>query len=315
MENMNCKTANGLDLVDWLEKLGYTPQKIRGNDYWYLSPLRDEKTASFKVNRQKNIWYDHGMGKGGTLVDFGKLYYRCSVKQLLVRLNDTKTLDISFHPPAPFLAGEKKEETINGNGKIEIISDNEITNPALKDYLQSRQIPLIIARKYCREVCFELYDKKHLAIGFKNPGGGYELRNRYFKGSSTPKEPRLIQQQNNAKSIAVFEGFFSFLSYETLKDLRNKKNLSLPKQQADSLVLNSLSFFEKSRELMEKYSTIHLCLDRDKTGRHCTEQALKWSDKYKDQSLLYEKHKDLNEYLTQSVNTGLKRNQSRGMHL
>jgi hypothetical protein len=315
MENMNCKTANGLDLVDWLEKLGYTPQNIRGNDYWYISPLRDEKTASFKVNRRKNIWYDHGLGKGGTLVDFGKLYYRCSVKQLLARLSDTNALNVSFHPPALSFAGEKKDPTINENGKIKIISDKEVTHKALKDYLQSRQIPMIIARKYCREICFELYGKKHLAIGFKNPGGGYELRNRYFKGSSAPKEPRLIQQQDSAKSVAVFEGFFSFLSYETLKHIRNKNNLSLSKEQADSLVLNSLSFFENSRKLMEKYATIHLCLDRDKMGQQYTAQALKWSDKYKDQSLLYEGHKDLNEYLIQSVNTGLKRSQSKGMRL
>jgi len=31
--------------------------------YWYLSPLREEKEASFKVNRKKNVWYDHGIGK------------------------------------------------------------------------------------------------------------------------------------------------------------------------------------------------------------------------------------------------------------
>ena len=64
-----CKQANQIDLVNYLEKLGHRPQKIRSNDYWYLSPLREEKTPSFKVNRKMNVWYDHDMGKGGTLVD------------------------------------------------------------------------------------------------------------------------------------------------------------------------------------------------------------------------------------------------------
>ena len=36
-------------------------KKINNNDYWYLSPLRNEKEASFKINRSKNTWYDHGI--------------------------------------------------------------------------------------------------------------------------------------------------------------------------------------------------------------------------------------------------------------
>jgi DNA primase len=74
------------DLVDYLEKLGYQPQKIRKNDYWYLSPLRDEKTPSFEVNRKLNVWYDFGTGQGGNVIDFGMLYHKCSVAELLKKL-------------------------------------------------------------------------------------------------------------------------------------------------------------------------------------------------------------------------------------
>ena len=58
---MNCAQANGLNLVNWLFMQGYEPHKIKGNNYWYLSPLRKEKEASFKVNINLNIWYDHGL--------------------------------------------------------------------------------------------------------------------------------------------------------------------------------------------------------------------------------------------------------------
>ena len=75
---MNCEQANQMDLVDYLHSIGHQPKKISGNDYWYLSPLRDEKEPSFKVNRNKNVWYDHGLGKGGTLVDFAMEYYHCN---------------------------------------------------------------------------------------------------------------------------------------------------------------------------------------------------------------------------------------------
>ena len=53
---MKCEEGNKLDLVEYLFSLGFTPTKIRGNNYWYTSPLRDEKEASFKIDRNKNVW-------------------------------------------------------------------------------------------------------------------------------------------------------------------------------------------------------------------------------------------------------------------
>jgi len=60
---MNCAEANQIDMVDYLNSMGYPPQKISGNDYWYLSPLRSEKHASLKVERNRNVWYDYGIGQ------------------------------------------------------------------------------------------------------------------------------------------------------------------------------------------------------------------------------------------------------------
>ena len=44
-----------LDLVTYLENIGHEPLHVKknGTEYWYLSPLRNESTASFKVNRPK----------------------------------------------------------------------------------------------------------------------------------------------------------------------------------------------------------------------------------------------------------------------
>lgn len=71
MENriLSCSEARHVDLVEYLQKLGFGPQKIRDNDYWFLSPLRDEKEPSFKVNRKLNVWYDFAVGKGGNIID------------------------------------------------------------------------------------------------------------------------------------------------------------------------------------------------------------------------------------------------------
>jgi hypothetical protein len=50
--------------LNLFSRIGFEPKTIRRNDYWYLSPLRNEKTPSFRITRKLNVWYDHGMGKG-----------------------------------------------------------------------------------------------------------------------------------------------------------------------------------------------------------------------------------------------------------
>jgi hypothetical protein len=73
--------------VDYLYSLGSTATKARGRDYWYLSPLRDERKASFKINRNKNVWYDPGAGSGGTLTDFAVLYFKRDVQVPLEKIS------------------------------------------------------------------------------------------------------------------------------------------------------------------------------------------------------------------------------------
>jgi hypothetical protein len=276
-----------IDIVDYLEKLGHQPQKIR-NDYWYLSPLRDETHPSFKVNRKLNAWYDHGIGKGGNIIDFGILYHHCSVTEVIKKLKDY----LSFHQPTlmvqqPLATTQKLSEALEPT--IKVIAAKPLTHPSLCRYLDDRKIPLDVAEKHCREVEFELNGKRYFAIGFENKSGGFELRNEHFKGSSSPKDVTLIEE-NNSINISVFEGFFSFLSYQMLHQ-------NDPAELTNFLVLNSLSFFEKSRQIMEQHQQIYLYLDRDNAGLKHTHEALKWNAKYIDQSHSYQHCKDLNEYL------------------
>jgi len=287
MKNITCTQAKQIDLVDYLQSIGHSPVKVRHNDYWYLSPLREEKTASFKIDRRLNLWYDHGSGQGGDLIDFGTLYYKCSTGDLLSRLSGH---NFSFHPPniSPDItrAGEKKEAE---GSKIVILSSRELNDNALLDYLQSRCIPLEIADRFCKEVDFLLYGKQQKAVGFSNNSGGYELHSSSFKGSSSPKDITFID--NKTEGIAVFEGFFNFLSFCTI----NRDKIA---PLTNCLILNSLSFFEKSRSLMEQYPKVYLMLDRDSSGRDCTLKALQWNkNKYIDRSDFYYGPKDLNDWL------------------
>ena len=108
-------------------------------------------------------------------------------------------------------------------------------------YLRQRRIEKSIAGKYCYEVQFTNADKEKIykAIGFKNNAGGYELRNEYFKGSSSPKYVTYLD--NNSNNISVFEGFFDFLIHQIIHQ-ENDRNTNCKKP--NFLVLNSLSLKE-----------------------------------------------------------------------
>ena len=268
------------DMVDYLSSLGFKPAKVSRNDYWYLSPFREETTPSFKVNRNMNRWYDFGEGKGGNLVDFGILFHKCSVRELLKKFID----------PFPFQQQHtvlKKED--DETKKIQVINEREISSLVLIRYLHKRRIPGDIAKKFCREINYELYGKNYYAIGFKNDAGGYELRNEKFKASSSPKDITLIK--NDAEKITVFEGFFNFLSYQAIHQKQEQPHTNF-------LILNSTSFFEKSLPLMQSHKSVHLYLDCDTTGQKCIHKALEIDEqKFVDERALYKNYKDLNDWI------------------
>jgi hypothetical protein len=134
-----------------------------------------------------------------------------------------QSLSFQQHPPFTSLspakssfAGEKKDSP---DSKIVILNTRSLMEPALLDYMEKRRIPLEIAERFCREVDFLLYGKKHTVIGFQNKAEGYELRSDHFKGSSSPKDITFVD--NRTEDIAVFEGMFSFLSFQTIN--KNKQ--------------------------------------------------------------------------------------------
>jgi hypothetical protein len=299
--HISCTEAKEIDLIQYLQNLGHKPSKIKGYDYWYLSPYRNEKTPSFKVDQKQNLWFDFGTGIGGTIIDFGIRYYRCSVKEFLYKLEQENGISFSFHQPIPDQNAVERE-------RIMITDIRQIADPSLRQYLHVRNIPLSIANRFCSEIEFELYGKKRLAIGFKNDLGGYEFRSPDFKGSNSPKSITSIK--NDPENLSVFEGFFDFLSFQT--ELLFDKELiqALPKKQDSYIILNSLAFLQRNRELMEQHQSIHLYLDRDEAGLKASRQALEWSKKYRDKSHLYHGRKDLNEYHIQRREDDLKQSRS-----
>lgn len=273
--------AKKIPIIEYLSSIGVEPAKVRGNNYWYYSPLRNERDPSFKVNNKLNLWYDHGSGEGGTIIDLGARLNTCSVSEFVQKIagESSSFQQFSFHE------AELKEP----ENKLKIISVLEMRSQDLINYLRGRGIDEDIAYRYCKEVDFEIAGKAYRAIGFKNKSGGYELRSSWFKGSSTPKDVSIID--NDSSKLYVVEGFMDFLSIEQLKSRTPTFGTN-----ADFLILNSLSFLGRSYPLIKAHETF-LFLDNDAAGVRAKSDLHKNHIPFVDCSGFYRSHKDVNEYL------------------
>ncbi len=273
--------AKKIPITGYLSSIGVEPAKIRGNNYWYHSPLRNERDPSFKVNTKLNLWYDHGSGEGGTVIDLGARINSCSVSEFVQNLSNGNygQHDFSFQQPDPK----------NPENKLSIISVADLRSQDLVNYLRGRGIDEDVACQYCKEVSFEIANKIYKAVGFENQSGGYELRNNWFKGSSTPKDISFID--NDSTKLYVVEGFIDFLSVEQLKSRTPAFG-----SDADFLILNSLSFMNRSHPLIKAHESF-LFLDNDPAGASAKNNLHKQHIPFMDCSGFYASFKDVNEYL------------------
>ena len=208
---MDIQTARQIKIADYLHSLGFSPVKQQGINLWYKSPLREETEASFKVNTERNQWYDFALGKGGNIIALTQeLYCSDHVPYLLQRIEE-QTPRIR---PISFSFG-KQSSSEPSFQQLEIVP---LSSPALLTYLQERGINIVLAKRECSEAHFINNGKQYFAIAFPNVSGGYEIRNRYFKGCIAPKEISHIKQPGTARETCyVFEGFMDYLSFLTLR--------------------------------------------------------------------------------------------------
>ena len=271
---MTIEEAKSIRIADYLHSLGYSPVKQQGINLWYKSPFREESEASFKVNTEREQWYDFGLGKGGNIIALAAhLYATDHVPYILKRIAEQQ---------------------------LEIVP---LSSPALLAYLQGRGINIELAKRECSEARFTHNGKRYFAIAFPNASGGFEVRNRYFKGCIAPKEISHIRQSGKARNTCyVFEGFMDYLSFLTLRQESCPNYPELDGQ--DYIVLNSVSNVNKALYPLGSYERIHCFFDNDHAGMEALQQIRKeyGRDRYiRDASQIYRGCKDLNEYLQKQV--------------
>ncbi|MBO1363238.1 toprim domain-containing protein [Prevotella sp. A2931] len=287
---MNIDQIKQIKLQDFLAAMGCKPVKQYGVNLMYLSPLRTEKHASFKVNTEINQWYDFGIGRGGNIIALAELLYNSSDVSYLIH-------QIERNAPSSVSGSLPTVKPTTPQNSFEHLQVLPITHPALIKYLEERCIDIETARTVCKELHFDTRGKHYFGIGFPNIAGGYEIRNPFFKGCIAPKDISHFYAEEPKKICFVFEGFIDFLSFMTL---RRKENDGLKRQ--DYLVLNSVSNIQKALERLSQYDSVQCFLDNDNAGRNAYLQLSKeLENSVVDASTLYNGYKDLNEYLCAKI--------------
>ena len=153
---MTIEESKNIKLADYLHSLGYNPIKQQGKSLWYKSPLREEQEPSFKVNTDRNLWYDFGAGKGGNIIALAQeLYASDSLPYLLNRIAE-QTPHVR---PVSFSFRQRRTEP-----SFQHLEVRELSHPALLRYLQGRGINLELAKRECKELHFTNNGKPFFAF-------------------------------------------------------------------------------------------------------------------------------------------------------
>ncbi|WP_134339431.1 toprim domain-containing protein [Flavobacterium psychrophilum] len=277
---MNVKQAKEINLEKILQNLGCEVVKTNGDDLWFLSPLRQEKTPSFKINRKLNKWFDHGEQIGGNVIDFCIAKFGFNVSEALDYLK--KFDDFSFFQKQIF-----EPETEQEKKSYEIVKIIPVKHLALIEYLKSRGIKNYQNENNLKEIHYKINDKYFFALGFENDSGGFEIRSKYAKICLGKKDISHIK--NDSKTLRFFEGFFDYLSFQEQRKIN---------ENSDFLILNSVALLQKNISILENYDTIELYLDNDEAGDKHTNIVLENFENAVDCRAIFKGFKDYNEWFS-----------------
>lgn len=278
------KEIKSIPLAVFLSRLGHEPAARKGTRLWYKSPLRQEQTPSFKVETTLNCWYDFGLGKGGNLIDLATELYQSTDLRYLMRCIANSYPVPSVQTVASSFATRHSAPSIE---RFEVVP---LEHRALVAYLQARGIPAHIAKAKCKEAHYSVNDKSYFAVAFENVSGGWELRNRYFKGCRGRKDISYLPWSRDGPSTecAVFEGFIDYLSALALGIISG----------ADAIILNSVVNVNKAVPYLKDYTAINCYLDNDNAGQTAlAELTAIYGSTMIDRSTLYSEFNDLNDFL------------------
>lgn len=279
--------VKAMDIVIFLQNLGYNPIKINSRYAMFHVPYRNSNHPTLRINRIENTWLDYSTGRKGNIIELGKLVYQIDNDDQVIRILQDSILPFSLQ--SRYLIDNEGNPTM-----ISKIRVQELSNKKLLSYLDSRDIDLALAVKYCREIYYSVKWKKYFALAFRNNSGGFEIISPHIKGYIAPRDLTLISLSSSNPYCIVFDNFMDFLSYLTL----NKRiDFTIFSDTVDYLILNSVLNVHRSIPILKKYELVACCLSNDEKGEEAVNLIASEHDGVHDLSSVYEGYKDLNDFI------------------
>lgn len=184
------------------------------------SPFRDERTPSFHILAGGYGWVDFGDGTKGGVIDLVMRLEHCDRTFAVRRLAEMRNGGRLFVP-----SGQQASRLACLRAPaLKVVSFSYVSDCTLLRYASGRGISEDVLRMYCREVAVRTGRSGSVRsyIGFPNNGDGHVLRSavsgpggkRCTNSAPTYLAPDgIITAEPADYAVAVFEGFFDFLSF------------------------------------------------------------------------------------------------------
>lgn len=255
-------------ISDFLRRMGAEPIRRSGGELHYIAPYREDTNPSLSVNDDKGFWYDHGLGRGGTVVDLAMLVYHiASPRDAARQLQQDMSLGgvhVSSQPTRKKSAPKPEEPK-----HYSIVSVRDLgKNQAISGYLEQRGVyDQAVRSGVIRELYYEIEKddgkkSRYFGAGWFNDSGGVEIRSALGKTCLFSKDVTLMPGRSG--QINIFEGMMDFLS------AMKERTVSLRDQ---NIVLNTLSISRRLYDDLHRVDarSIHLFLDYGQGGQAATE--------------------------------------------
>ena len=200
-----------LDIVDVISESVIL--KKSGNNYWGLCPFHNEKTPSFSVNPQKQIYKCFGCGEGGDVFSFIMKIRGESFHEIIKEYAFKFGIELHENYKKTFDNQDKKKEIFNALKEVSEFYTDILLNSKLGikayEYLRSRQINDDVIKKYHLGFALNEYDSLQKELShinhetLKNSGLIIE-RERNFSSIDRFRNRIMIPVFNESGEIIAF---------------------------------------------------------------------------------------------------------------
>lgn len=176
----------------------YVPLTRKGANLWGLCPFHSEKTASFSVSPDKQIYHCFGCGKGGGVLSFLMEIENLTYPEAIHRLADKMGMEVPEEDNGDREWRRRRERILSLNKLAARFYYEQLTTPqgaAVAEYINKRRISRKFANRFglgaapdawdslLRAMTAKGYDKRELldaglAVAGKNGGVYDKFRNR-----------------------------------------------------------------------------------------------------------------------------------------